>query len=1407
MSDLHSTVDDSLPLSVVERVDGICDQFENAWLAGQRPQIEDFLAEISDERMREVLVKELIALEIYHRQKLGETILPRDYQRFSPLAADTLIDASVSRAAAPEWYRMGEKIGVGGMGEVHRGRDLRLNRELAIKVLRPEHQGHAHMQQRFLEEAQIGGRLQHPGIVPVHDLGELSDGRPFFTMKLVEGRTLAALLAERAEPSQDLPHFLTIFEQICQTLAYAHTQGVIHRDLKPANVMVGAFGEVQVMDWGLAKVLKRSSVGEARAGAETVVYSAVEEDASWQMRTQPGQAMGTYAYMPPEQARGEIERVDERSDVFGLGAILCEILIGRSPFTGRDKSEIFAKAEACDHAEAMARLESCGADADLLQLAKACLAAKPEDRPRNAGAVAESVKSYLAGVQERLRAAERERAAAQARAEEAEKTAAAEQARAEEEKKRAAAERQAHRRMVWAALAMLLLIVGAGGGAWWQQRKQEQADGAVEQGLAQAELLAKEAREVPLEVSKYRQALEAARVAADLAKGASHAVRGKADELVARLQREKAAAERDRRLLAALLEVHNPLGLPKFKPDDKGMMTEVPEPTVEEQFAAAFLAWGLDVDVAPTAEAAELLKARPAAVVTEVIAALDEWASQRQRDRKRKAAGRVAELAVALDDDPSSLRRELREVLARGRLPIERALGVLSASLRPVPVPVEVPLGKDRTRLRQLAEKIDPSAEPVLGLLTLTRALRVDGEEALAEQLLRAALTARPQEVVIYRALGQLLIEQEPPRWAEAVECYQATRALRPGLGAGLALALTNSGRAREALDQIDRMVHESPDNPILHIGRGHALEKQRRYVEAEAAICKAIDLKPDDAAAFVNLGFALECQRKHVDAEAAYRKAIALKPNYAEAYMNLAVSLEEQGKYVEAEAACRSAIAFEPDLATAYCNLGTPLNRQGRYAEAEAACRKAIALKPNHAPAYCNLGTALNRQGRYAEAEAACRKAIALEADFATAYGNLGLSLAGQGRYAESEAACRKVIALEADSAAAYNNLGNALDHQKQHSEAEAAYRKAIALKPDQPDLAITYSNLGTALNSQGRHAEAEAAYRKAIALKPDYAEAYHNLGKALHDQKKHAVAEAAYRMAIALKPDQPDLAITYSNLGTALNSQGRHAEAEAAYRKAIALKPDYAEAYHNLGNALQDQEKRAEAEVAYRKVIELDPDAAEAYCSLGIALRSQGRFKESLAAFRRGHELGAKRSGWRYPSLQWVRKAEQLVELEKKPANVQDLMTVARMATHQHQQFLVTVRFLEQSLAANPDWAGRLPADPPRYYAACCAAMAAAGKDRSAGILEAAAQRRLRQQAVSWLRDELDRNRKRLAKGTPEDRAAVAKALAYWKVDGWLAAVRDKDAVDKLPQDERDACRKLWADVATLHKRSQEK
>src|SRR5262249_55166163 len=152
-------------------------------------------------------------------------------------------------------YEEIELVGRGGMGIVYKARDLSFDRDVAIKLLHDRYSADSPTARRFGDEARITAQLQHPGIPPVHDLGTLPDGRPFLALKLIKGSTLEHLMASRPDPAHDRGRFVATFEQVCQAVAFAHSHNVIHRDLKPSNVMVGAFGEVQVMDWGLAKVL------------------------------------------------------------------------------------------------------------------------------------------------------------------------------------------------------------------------------------------------------------------------------------------------------------------------------------------------------------------------------------------------------------------------------------------------------------------------------------------------------------------------------------------------------------------------------------------------------------------------------------------------------------------------------------------------------------------------------------------------------------------------------------------------------------------------------------------------------------------------------------------------------------------------------------------------------------------------------------------------------------------------------------------------------------------------------------------------------------------------------------------------------------------------------------------------
>jgi hypothetical protein len=405
------------------RLDRARDAFEAAWREGSPHPIEDALSGW-EEPERSVLLRELIHLDVRHRLARGDGCRPEDYAARFPLLDAGWLAGAIAAAAGtdpdprvPGYGILGVQ-GTGGMGVVYRARETALDRDVAVKVLKGRFAPGSDAARRFLAEARVTAQLQHPAIPPVHQVGTLPDGRPFLVMKLIKGRTLDELLKERPAPAADLAQRLAEFEQICQAVGYAHARGVIHRDLKPGNVMVGTFGEVQVMDWGLAKLLTggpqppagRPEVAETVGG--TVIQPLQESDGS---ETQAGAMLGTPAFVPPEQAGGELGKIDERADVFGLGAILAVILTGEPPYAGASAEAVRLMAVRGQLDGCRSRLEACGAERGLVELCKRCLAFEPADRPRHAGEVAAAVAGLRAAAEARARAAEL--AAAEAAAE------------------------------------------------------------------------------------------------------------------------------------------------------------------------------------------------------------------------------------------------------------------------------------------------------------------------------------------------------------------------------------------------------------------------------------------------------------------------------------------------------------------------------------------------------------------------------------------------------------------------------------------------------------------------------------------------------------------------------------------------------------------------------------------------------------------------------------------------------------------------------------------------------------------------------------------------------------------------------------------------------------------------------
>lgn len=319
------------------------------------------------------------------------TIVAVDRVRRVELAPETLDQPSSGRAPGVGRYVLGAELGRGGMGTVVAAFDHETGRTVALKTVREDARGDERARRRFLREARVTAQLEHPSVVPVYDIGTLTDGSPYYAMRIVERRSLREVL-DGGSPQRDWPlaRLCSVFVQVCRAMGYAHARGVVHRDLKPENILLGNHGEVYVADWGIAKLRDEAEIAPASEATDP------SGDA-----TELGLLLGTPGYMAPEQMRGDAAEVDARADFFALGAILYEMLTGVRAI---DASSPLALRESTLVGQPRSpRTISPACPLVLEELCLRALAKRPEDRPSSADALADEVELYLEGAKEKAR--------------------------------------------------------------------------------------------------------------------------------------------------------------------------------------------------------------------------------------------------------------------------------------------------------------------------------------------------------------------------------------------------------------------------------------------------------------------------------------------------------------------------------------------------------------------------------------------------------------------------------------------------------------------------------------------------------------------------------------------------------------------------------------------------------------------------------------------------------------------------------------------------------------------------------------------------------------------------------------------------------------------------------------------
>ncbi len=1149
-------------------------------------------------------------------------------------------------------YQITGQLGAGGMGEILQVRDEDIGRELAAKVIKG--QADSRTLAKFLREGQITGQLEHPNIVPLYELGMTPDKQVYFTMKRIDGDDLAVLLSRSgAGEGQTLFEYLQIFVKVCDAMSMAHSQGVIHRDLKPANIMVGRFGEVQVMDWGLARVIGQpdptadSCTVDLGRSSQLLERTQLKQSGD-QLKTLAGTVLGTPHYMAPEQARGEIDRLDQSSDVYALGAILYEMLTLETPFSGTSLREVLEQVAVGEMVPPIERTPERMVPWELDSVVRRAMSHRRGDRYATVSELSADIQQFLEGG---TLAAARYTAG-----------------------QRLVKWARQHKALVAGVAGVMLFGVSLLVGIQVQAARDRAA--AVALGLRNADSASRalpglsalgQALQRRSKIGGQRSESDKARwktVLAGYFKTISALDRGLSvapDDPVLRSRRQAAGralshaamltgdftlaaqavedtltwgasseqAETDR----ALVEVERTRRMRRRKKAIEAMIADLQLGLASTERTHPH--WLLDDYVFALVALRDPQTVR---VLSQALSRVTAWARQNPKDKTWPDADRDRAIVLCRVLGRLDLPGVVEPMAALSRVVGDAAVSVEAglALCNTASPQAQAPLIELRNRLGNLSN----------GWMQISTAFRRVPDSTPQDRprswrdYLRIAEACREREDYQKQLAALDKLVELRPSWARAwgergfahYHLGQQDKALadfgqafklepeNPLVLANRASVLLGLDRPAQALQDLDLVLSKKPNLSAVHRYRGIALRQLGRFEEAIRSLQRAIELKPEFAEHYNELGRTRQAMRQYDAAVRMYTAAIRQNSQYARYWVNRGNVRRYQGDLKGAREDFSQALRLAPRSSRAFMGRAGVFRDEGDTTSALAELGRALKFDPREHRSMVIRAEIYNKLGKPRRALSDLDRALRLAPRYARALRARSEAWRLVGDLDRAIADTTAAIGLEPADADSYSRRGALYQAQHKIKLALADFDKAIELAPRSPLALSNRSSLRLMTGDiRGALADAQASIRS----NPGQDSGYANRASARKELGDLDGTIADYSQAILLVKDARKRGQYQTQRGIAYQLKGDQDKALADFDQAIAADGRNVVAHISRGTAYFSKGELDPAMSSYRAALKVDPTAWLALFNIGLIHERRGQVAEALRAMRRALPL----------------------------------------------------------------------------------------------------------------------------------------------------------------------------------------